>query len=250
MFKYIRINNAAICFSLFGLGSLLIASLIMPFISLCSGSPARRRKALSVCIQKSWQLFVLLMKTLRLIKVEISPQDLNRLQNLRGTIVAANHPTFIDVVIMVSLTPNPICVVKGKLTRNFFVKHIVLGAYINNETEPDVFLEQCKTALDQGYNLVVFPEGTRTYYDREMKLQRGTAYAANLSRAHIQPVHISTSERILGKNQKWYHVGLKRVVYKFTLKDAINPKVFYNPDKSGHVNAKTITQALKIAIEN
>lgn len=250
MLKYIRINNAAICFTLFGIGSLFIATFVMPLIAVLAGSAPRRRKILAACIKRSWQAFLFIMTILRLIKVEISADGLTELKNLKGTIVAANHPTFIDVIILVSLVPNPICVVKGKLTRNFFIKNIVLNAYINNETPPDVFLNQCKEVLDHGYNLVVFPEGTRTFPGQEIKLQRGTAYIAAESSRGILPIHISTSERILGKNQQWYHVGLRRVLFRLESKAMLNPARLANPQKSGHINAKAITAAIKQSIEN
>lgn len=250
MLKFIRINNAAICFTLFGIGSLFIATFAMPLISVLAGSAQRRRKILATSIKWSWQAFLFLMTTLRLIKVKISADDLIELKNLKSTIVAANHPTFIDVIILVSLVPNPICVVKGKLTRNFFIKNIVLNAYINNETPPDVFLNQCKDILDQGYNLVVFPEGTRTLPNQEIKLQRGTAYIVAESCRSVLPIHISTSERILGKNQKWYHVGLKCVLFGLKPKAMLSPTRLTNPQKSNHINAKTITAAIKQSIEN
>ena len=39
-----------------------------------------------------------------------------------GLLILANHPTLIDVVLLVSLLPNADCVVKSAVARNAFMK--------------------------------------------------------------------------------------------------------------------------------
>ena len=188
--RYLRSLNAAICFSTFGIGSLFIVGIILPFLYLIIRGRKRRRRVFVRCIQKSWVFFVWMMELFRLIRVQMDREGRQKLRDIRSTIVVANHPSLIDVVILVSLVRDPVCIVKGKLTRNFFMKYIILYAYINNESEGKELVEQSKEALSDGYNLIVFPEGTRSMPGVEMKLQRGTAYIAMETGADILPLKI------------------------------------------------------------
>ena len=154
MIKFVRSCLCAFCFCIFGLGSLLIGSAVFPIILLVYKSE-KQRKIFTNTIHLSWRVFVWLMCTLRLIKVKCP--EYKRLKSLYGTIVIANHPSLIDVVILVSKIPNSVCVVKDSLFKNMFIRKIIGKTYLSNTMKPDEFIANGSDILSKGYNIVIFP---------------------------------------------------------------------------------------------
>ena len=181
------------------------------------------------------------MCLLKLIDVTIKNEK--EMKKLRGNIVVANHPSLIDVVILVSVIPRSICVVKGSLFKNFFIKSLIRRVYLSNTMTPEDFLNQATKDLNAGYNIIIFPEGTRTLTNKPVHFHRGFAYLQMFSKHNIQPIHIENKPHILGKGSKWYDVGTKTSVY--TLK--MLPKIVFdkNLDSKDRQNAISITQTTK-----
>ena len=188
MIRFIRSVLCALCFCIFGLGGLLIGSAIFPIILLFYKSE-QQRKIFTNSIHISWRFFVWLLCFLRLIKINC-PES-KRLKSLRGTIVIANHPSLIDVVILVSKIPNSVCVVKESLFRNPFVRGVIGKTYIANTMKPDEFIKNGSDVLSKGYNIVIFPEGTRTVPGKIIRLHRGFAYLGLATGADILPIKIT-----------------------------------------------------------
>lgn len=240
MIKFIRSFLCAFCFCVFGLGSLLIGSAIFPIILLVYKSE-KQRKIFANSIHLSWRFFIWLICFLRLIKVNCP--EYKRLKSLRGTIVIANHPSLIDVVILVSRIPNSICVVKESLFRNLFVRKVIGKTYLSNTMNPDEFITNGSDILSKGYNIVIFPEGTRTIPNRTIRLHRGFAYLQIATGASILPVKITNTPPILGKQQKWWDIGSKTSVYDIVLKPTICSDTKKNANK--RTTAINITEHAK-----
>src|SRR5690625_4755627 len=101
-----------------------------------------------------------MMETLGLIRVRL--HNLELLHNSGGCIVIANHPTLIDVVILLAHLPRANCVVKGELWRHRFIGGVMRGAgFISNE-RGDELLAGCQSALNNDEAILIFPEGSRT----------------------------------------------------------------------------------------
>lgn len=247
--KIIRSVFAAFCFSTFGIGALSIGCVVFVLIRLFVRNPEKRRAAFSYTVHASWIFFVGLMSFCGLIRVHISSVDRKKLKSLRGVIVVANHPSLIDVVIVVSLVRQPICLVKSSLSANFFMRPIISNVYVNNDISYPDLLAQSAASLAAGHNLVIFPEGTRTRPGVDMRLQNGASRLALDTNADIIPVRIDQSERILGKGQPWYSVGSRCVTYRLSVKRTIRPKPFCCNGKPGGVNARHLTAELKKSIE-
>jgi 1-acyl-sn-glycerol-3-phosphate acyltransferase len=231
MKRFTRAFLSGFCFFVFGIGGLVAGTLIAPFPLLLCNKRTQRR-ILSNTVHYLWKAFVWLMCVLKLISVKI-PNE-NKLKRLDGKIIIANHPSLIDVVILVSKIPHSICVVKGSLFQNFFVKFLIRHIYLSNSMRPSEFLVAATNYLNDGYNIIIFPEGTRTIKGKPVHLHRGFAYLHLHSKHDIQPIHIKNIPHILGKTDKWYNVGNKTSVY--TLK--ILPPLHFQTD-----NALTIRQS-------
>jgi len=128
--------------------------------------------------------------------------DLSALDGLRDQgplIVAPNHPSLIDAVLVVSRLPDAMCVMKSSLVGNFLLGPAArLARYIPNDT----LLGLASRAGDElrvGGHLVLFPEGTRTSRDPVGPFTAAVAVVSRRTGVPVQAVFIETDTRYLGK---------------------------------------------------
>src|SRR5512139_435220 len=128
--------------------------------------------------------------------------DLSELDRLRGQgplIVAANHPSLLDAVMIVSRLPNAVCVMKASLMDNIlFGAAARLARYIRNDAPLEMILS-AREALQQGAHLVIFPEGTRTTHFPLDPCTPSTGLIASRAKVPVQTLLIEFSTPYLGK---------------------------------------------------
>lgn len=89
-------------------------------------------------------------------------RDLDALRDQPPRVLVANHPSLLDVVLIVSRLPNVVCVMKDSLMRNILLGSAArLAGYISNKGPLEMVL-QAGQALDEGAHVLLFPEGSRT----------------------------------------------------------------------------------------
>lgn len=202
-----RVVGTGLSFLAFGLGGVLLGLLVFPAINVLARDHARRRRLSRRLVQRSFALHFELMRVLGVLTYEV--RGCERLQR-DGLLILANHPTLIDVVLLVSLLPNADCIVKSALLRNpVMIGPVRAAGYVCNDDGAGL-VEDCIAAVRRGGNLLIFPEGTRTRRDAPMRLQRGAANIAVRGRLNITPVRVSCTPMTLGKGEKWYHVPAQR----------------------------------------
>jgi 1-acyl-sn-glycerol-3-phosphate acyltransferase len=202
-----RIVVTGSCFALFGVGGLILGLLVIPVLLLLPGGPARRRARMRSLVQRSFRFFVAVMSGLG--GVDYRFEGTERLGR-PSQLIIANHPTLIDVVLIVAFTRAPACVVKAALFANPYTRRVVQAAgYISN-APTDVMIERSVAALQAGDCLVMFPEGTRTRPGESMRFHRGAASVALHGARVLTPVYIRVSQPLLHKSQPWYRVPPRR----------------------------------------
>ena len=138
-----------------------------------------------------------------------------------GQLILANHPTLIDVVLLLSVLPQVDCVVKDAVIRNPFMRASVTTAnYISND-EPADLLASCVERLKAGASLLLFPEGTRSKSGRPLQFMLGAAEVAVRARAQILPIIIDCKPRFLTKRDPWYSIPRSRPHFKVTILPAV-----------------------------
>ena len=183
-------------FALFGAGALAM-SLVAAVL--------RRPSVCHAPIRASWRVLLWAFEATRLIRVVR-----DGLPRCSGCVIAANHPSLIDAVIVVALVPRTLFVAKHALKKNPFMSLIVRSASLpDDERLP----EAARPYLEKGWNVLVFPEGTRSPAGGMRPFRRGAAQTAIRCRAPLVPVSIRQSRRILGKCQKPWDMGGSTVVY-------------------------------------
>ena len=212
-----RLFATGFCFSVFGLGGLLLWVLVFPVLRVFSGDRCSVR--IQWVIHKSFAAFLWLMESVGIMRMQVSGAE--KLRDCAGALVLANHPTLIDVVVLISLMPKANCVVKQALWLNPFLGGVVRAAGYVSNSDSDRLIDECAVALKSGRSLVVFPEGTRTRMGDALEFQRGAAYVALRSNAPILPVLIDCRPRTLTKCKKWYQIPPSRFRLRVRVLDPI-----------------------------
>lgn len=210
MIKFIRGFLVCMVFAIFGIGSLLLSFLFLPIGGIYLRGN-KKREVFSHIIHKLWYVYTQFFVILGLIKIEkvgVKP--------VRGKIIVATHPTFIDILILIGIYDNSLCIAKKELLDNIFLKNIIKNVYIPNNVELDEFKQICKEALNDGYNIIIFPTGTRTVEGDELRIHKGSAAVQIASGADILPVKINCDYPFLQKGEPIYDAGEKVITYTIT----------------------------------
>ena len=203
-----RVLATGWCFFSFSLGGLLLTLLVFPIIQIGWRDPEQRRDRAQRVIHQSFRFFIGQMIWLGVMSVEL--HNAKRLRELTGVLVLANHPTLIDVVLMISLMPRADCIVKEALWQNRYLGGVVRAAQYIPNRGAEQLVRDCGVALAKQRPLIVFPEGTRTVPGQPFSFQRGAAHVALASGCAIVPVVLTCNPPTLTKATRWYQVPARR----------------------------------------
>lgn len=200
-----RIIATGVCFCIFGIGGLFLAFIVFPAQRLFLRCPLKQKENARTIVHYCFKFFVAIMHATGAIRFKI--KDKQRLANLKGELILANHPSLIDVVVLISVIKNADCVVKAHLFKNPFMRGVIKRTgYISNEN-PQELLNECSQTFKKGNNLIVFPEGTRTEPNSRLKFKRGAANIALRCRVPVTTVVIKMTPATLTKGTPWYKVA-------------------------------------------
>ena len=133
----------------------------------------------------------------RLVKLDL--EALDALRDERSLIIAPNHPSLLDVVIMASRLPRAVCIVKSELGDNLFLSRPArLAGYVRNDSAISM-VRQASHSVRAGGQLLIFPEGTRTSRKPVDPFKGGFALIAKTTGVPVQTVFIETDSPFLGK---------------------------------------------------
>lgn len=124
---------------------------------------------------------------------------LDRLRDEAPLIIVANHPSLLDVVMIVSRLPDAVCVMKGELLDSvLFGAAARFAGYIPNHAPLEMILD-ARDELRRGAQLLIFPEGTRTRDFPVNSCQLTTGLIARGSGVAVQTLLIEFTSPYLGK---------------------------------------------------
>ena len=196
-------------------------------------------------VSSSMGFFVSFMHFLRVVDLETDNRE--QFRRLSSKIIVANHPSLLDVVMLLSLIPNADCIVNSALNHNV-VRGVIRQLYILNSLDFEGLLQSCAGSLRQGNCLIIFPEGTRTPRSGYAAIKKGAARIALTLGCSIVPVRIGGTDKFgLGKKDPWTGFNPReRYVYNISMEPEIDTskyRVFSNP-KAVRVLTRNISESL------
>ena len=152
--------------------------------------------------------------------------DLSELDALRGgpaMIIAPNHPSLLDAVMILSRLPDAACIMKADIVNSvFFGAGARLAGYIRN-TPLRTMVQLAVADLHQGSHLLLFPEGTRTRRFPVGAMQGTAGLIAKYASVPVQTVFIETDSGFLGKGWSVLWTPKMPITYRVRLGKRFDP---------------------------
>ena len=173
---YLRVVTTGFSFLLFGVVGTILGIVFVPLLLVTAGiGQSARQVRVRHMIRLAFRSLVGFMnQTGR--SVTSSPASSR--SDGAGQLVIANHPSLIDIVLLVAFVPGAACVVKRAAWRNPSMVLAVRAAGFVPNAPTDAMIERAATLLSAGECLIMFPEGTRTVPYRPAHFHRGAASVA------------------------------------------------------------------------
>ncbi len=238
--RFIRGFIVLIQMIIFALGALSIGLLIIPISAIFLKGYEHRRFCANV-IHKSWKFFTIVMQKFASIKLK----TIGEFNNIKGKVIVASHPSLIDIVLLIGLIPNSLCLAKKDLLKNPVMYKIVKCLYIINDIDLDDFQTETKSALENGFNIIIFPTGTRTLPNEEIKLHKGAAQIAINADVDIVTITIDSDYTLLRKNHFPLDCGTKPAEFKITRKNDIKIDEYKKEELSEIKLRKLLSERIK-----
>ncbi len=144
----------------------------------------------------------------------VDAKELVPLSNAAGAILVANHPSYLDAVMIAAKIPNVCCLMKSSLVGNVVLSgQSRLAGYVDNKAGSGL-VKTCICRLQEGSNLLIFPEGTRS--DGALgPCKRGFALLARVTERPVQTIIVEVMPPgFLGKRTPFFRVPELPVRYR------------------------------------
>lgn len=232
-------------YAFFGVGAVFLAIFVFPFIRLFHRNKENFGIAARAYVSHTFRFFINMMRFIGVVKVK--NDYIEEMKNLHGTVIVANHPSVLDFVFIMSFVPSATCIVRGTLTRTP-LRGVIKQAYITNTTSFEEMCDECKKLLDDGCNVIIFPEGTRTPRHGKNSYKKGAARIALKAGANVQPILIGGSDKYsLGKHDPWWSYNhTEQMLYHFIMLPQIDISEY--KDLSEPIAAKRLTEKMEEVI--
>jgi 1-acyl-sn-glycerol-3-phosphate acyltransferase len=159
-----------------------------------------------------------------LLKIEF--QGISGLSEQKGVIIALNHPTYLDAILILSRLPHVFCLTKSSILSNPLVAATARCAGYESNSNPARLMDRCCERLLRGESLLVFPEGTRTVLPPVGPLKRGFAILAVRMSAPVFTVLVkSCNGSFLRQGQPFFRLPQADILhYHFSLSRTFLPQ--------------------------
>ncbi|MBZ5711178.1 lysophospholipid acyltransferase family protein [Nannocystis pusilla] len=235
--KFLRIPLTAFAFFGFFSFGCIVGWLALPLLAFWPGTPEAKRRRMdnAICgVYRGFMQFLHLVRLVGYTRPELPP-DFPR---SGGYVVIANHPSLIDTLILMGLSPGLASVVKPHWYSSWMLRVLMRYAGhipgtdrsaalspsaegtldMSQETASDgdmpAVVDRMVAHLQSGRPLVIFPEASRSWERKMRRFRRGAVEAAVRAGVPIVPAFISVNPPMLMKHQPWYEVPERRGMYR------------------------------------
>lgn len=185
--------------------------------------PARSGEALGqFMIMAGFRWVIGAMRATGVLRCDLRALDALRAE--RSLVIAANHPTMLDAVLMISRLPRVVCITKASLWDNPGLGGSVrLAGYLRNDA-PLAMIRRAAAAVREGRQLMIFPEGSRTARPPLDPFSRSFVVMARAAGAPVQTVFIETAGSYLRKGWPMFRRPDLPLEYRIRLGERFTPE--------------------------
>jgi 1-acyl-sn-glycerol-3-phosphate acyltransferase len=209
----------ALALAVFGAGGLFYSA-VGPILHVVL--PRRVGSALGQRVMTGlFGFFVALLHRLGLARCELAALD--ALRDGPPMIIAPNHPTYLDAMLILSRLPNVVCIMKADVLDNVFLGGgAKLAGYIPAHA-PREMIRAAAAALAAGRHVLFFPEGTRTVRAPVNAFRGGFAAIARRAQVPVQAVVIEAYTAYMRKGWPLLRMPEFPLVYRVRLGERFAP---------------------------
>lgn len=212
MRRWFRITLTALSFFQFFLAS-IVMTLVLPIVRFFFGWIPGFRNAFTSLLAKSYRLFIWWLEITGLIKVSLPDRLPDGIDADSAFVIVANHPTLIDVLVLLANFPKVSCVAKGAYYRSWVFKGLLRSTnYVPSAADDstDTTFDRVVEHLKSGRSILIFPEGTRSEPHRLQRFRRGALEAAAKVGVPILPAFMETNQPFLMKGVPFWKIPTSR----------------------------------------
>lgn len=202
---------------IFGLGSLVwsaLAGVLYWVLPRRIGEPLGQ-----FMIMAGFRVFVAAMRASGIIECELDELDL--LAGAGPLVIAPNHPSLLDAVLVISRLPRAACAAKVEIWDNLFLGGSArLAGFIRDDSATKLIRGAIRQ-VKLGRHFLIFPEGTRTNVRPVGEFKGGFALIAKHAGVPVQTVFIETPSRFLGKGWPLFRRPEFPLVYRVRLGERV-----------------------------
>ena len=237
-----RVVLTAIAFVSFAGISLGLAFVALPLARRFARSALAPDLRAQLLVQRSCRAYLDFLERIGVLRWEAVGAEALRGSGAR--LVAANHPTLLDFVLLAAVMPQADCIVSGARADNPFLKGVSRAArYVRNDSGGEI-VSACAERLRAGRSVVIFPEGTRSPAEGLREFQRGVARIALAADCDVLPVSIHCDPPTLRKGQKWYDVPERPFRLTLRVLDPMSTRALRDSLRDGQITRSVAARRL------
>jgi 1-acyl-sn-glycerol-3-phosphate acyltransferase len=207
-----------------GLAFLAVEILAWTLLALLLLSPLpreRRRSATRYAMMGGLRVFSWLLTASGAYELDLSALD--PLAGGPALILAPNHPSSVDAILLLSRHPDLVCILKPELMSNVFLgAGARLAGFIRSDS-PRRMIREAVAELRRGSSVLLFPEGTRTTRAPLNALTGSAGVIARHAQVPVQIIVVETDSPYLGKGWPIFKVPRLPIRYRVRLGRRLEP---------------------------
>lgn len=174
----------------------------------------QRERIARLYIHRGARLLFVILRATRLVDLTVDAGSQDARGGDRGRVVVANHPSMLDAMLLLSIHPNAVCIMKRTLLRVPIISSFAsLAGYIPQADAPEL-LTTARRVVAHGASIIIFPEGTRSPVGSLGEFRRGAARIAVEEGVPIEIFALSMDPVVLGRGAGWRSPPSKPVRYR------------------------------------
>ncbi|HLV13902.1 MAG TPA: MMPL family transporter [Xanthomarina sp.] len=192
---FLMFVHSSISFTYYGLGGLFLSLLGIAFMKVVP---------ISMKIKMNWfhKIMSKFMKSVLdsypFFKTKVINETKENFE--KQAVIIANHTSFLDILAIGMLHPKMIFLVNDWVYNSpFFGKAVKLAGFYPVSSGIEKGVDHLQKKVDQGYSLMAFPEGTRSYTNKMKRFHKGAFFLAEQFKLDIVPVIIHGNSEVLPK---------------------------------------------------
>lgn len=139
----------------------------------------------------SCRLLIFLLRCIFFMKLKVTDENKKKLKALRSAVIVANHPSVLDMPVLLSLVPRASLIIPPK---SRFPLSLLKGLYPEASSWQGM-LSACRADIDGGGNIIIFPERHLTPRSGTNPYRRTAARLSQELGCPVQPLYIGGSDK-------------------------------------------------------